>query len=80
LTAQRRRINVLPMTGPGEGRRRRESPVRRVMRWLFAGREHIEQEGLLAERTLLGAPRRAQPEQEAAVPEEPDRRGGERLP
>jgi hypothetical protein len=30
-----------------------DAPLRRALRWLFAGREHIDQEGLLAERTLL---------------------------
>jgi hypothetical protein len=50
------------------------------VRWLFAGREHIDQEGLLAERTLLPAPRRAQPEQDAAATDEPDRAAGDRGP
>jgi hypothetical protein len=48
-----------------------------MMRWLFAGREHIDQEGLLAERTLLVAPRRALPEQEAAAAPDRDRRDRE---
>jgi hypothetical protein len=30
-----------------------ESPLRRALRWLFGDREHIDQEGLLADRTLL---------------------------
>jgi hypothetical protein len=68
------------MTGSREQNRRRESPLRRAARWLFAGREHIDQEGLLAERTLLPAPRRVQPEQDAAATDEGDRPGGDAAP
>jgi hypothetical protein len=32
------------------------SPLRHALRWLFGDREHVEQEGLLAERTLLVRP------------------------
>jgi hypothetical protein len=41
---------------------------RRVMEWLFGAREDIDQEGLLAERTLLlrsRRPRRDEPEDDA---------------
>jgi len=30
-----------------------ESPLRRALRWVFGDREHIDQEGLLADRTFL---------------------------
>jgi hypothetical protein len=36
-----------------------DAPLRRAVGWLFADREEIDQEGLLAERTLLRTPRRA---------------------
>ena len=68
------------MTGSRERNRRGENALRRAVRWLFAGREHIDQEGLLAERTLLPAPRRAQPEQDAAATDEPDRAAADRGP
>jgi hypothetical protein len=35
-----------------------DSPLRRALRWVWGDREHIDQEGLLAERTLLVRPRR----------------------
>jgi hypothetical protein len=60
------------MSAQGQPPRIRENPLRRALRWLFAGREHIDQEGLLAERTLLVSTRRAHreegPEPEAAEP------------
>jgi hypothetical protein len=57
---------------PGRG-----NPLRRALRWLFAGREHIDQEGLLAERTLLTSPRRAHHD-EAGDPEAPEPPADER--
>ena len=36
--------------------------LRRIVTWLFRDREEIDQEGLLAARTLRAGPRRAEPD------------------
>jgi hypothetical protein len=56
-----------------------DSALRQATRWLFAEREEINQEGLLAERTLRLAPRRARhDEPDAAAPaERADRYAGD---
>jgi hypothetical protein len=49
-------------------------PWRRVMDWLFGDRADIDQEGLLAERTLMMAPRRPrrdEPDADTRAPDEP---------
>jgi hypothetical protein len=55
------------------------SPLRHAARWLFAEREEIDQEGLLAERTLRLGPRRARrDEPDATAPaEDADRFAGD---
>jgi hypothetical protein len=50
---------------------------RRVRAWLLGDRAHIGQEGLLAERTLKIAPRRARREEPPADAAAPDRTGDE---
>jgi hypothetical protein len=80
------------MTGQGDGGRpagpaggpiaRRlwghDAPLRRAVGWLFADREEIDQEGLLAERTLLRAPSRpVADEDDAAPPRGSERPAGE---
>jgi hypothetical protein len=47
----------LPRAGAGA------APWRRVVDWLFGDREDIDQEGLLAERTLPGTQRRSRREE-----------------
>jgi hypothetical protein len=50
------------------------APWRRVIDWLFGDRADIDQEGLLAERTLMRAPRRPrrdEPEHGPTGPHEP---------
>jgi hypothetical protein len=54
-----------------------DAPLRRAVRWLFADREEIDQEGLLAERTLLVVHRRRAPAEDQA-PDAPERRGADR--
>jgi hypothetical protein len=42
-----------------------DSPLRQALRWVVAEREEIDQEGLLAERTLCLAPPRPDDERDA---------------
>jgi hypothetical protein len=71
LIAQGLSTNLYAVTGQGERRRTDREPHgflpsaedaaprwRRVRAWLLGGREEIDQEGLVAERTLLVRPRR----------------------
>jgi hypothetical protein len=52
----------------GHSDRRRPSPWRRLREWVDLGREDIDQQGLLAGRTLVAAPRRiARDERESDV-------------
>jgi hypothetical protein len=55
----------LPRAGAGA------APWRQVVDWLFGDREDIDQEGLLAERTLSGTQRRSHRERPDERPPDP---------
>jgi hypothetical protein len=61
----------LPRIGDGP------SPWRRVRHWLFGDRADIDQEGLLAERRLMPAPRRRSRDERSGDAGAPDEAGDE---